>query len=163
MTTCKINQAVYGLGRMLRCLGFGLLVSVFACIFLPVKGQKVSPQRDVFYFECAGKKTQGSGIATGFPLNHPIRVQYKLNKTALTLAEIQADPHQLSAGQKPLPIKIYGNTLMTEFRNHRLGKDYEIQIRGDERLFSITIFPPNRLEPDTWYGQCINLSDPLSG
>ena len=143
---------------MLRFLSFGFLVSVVGLIPLPVKSQNVSPEADVFYFECTGKKTQGSGVATGFPMNHPIRVQYKLNKSELTLAEIQIDPHRLSAGQTPMPIKIYGNTLITEFRNRKLGQDYEIQIRGDERLFSITVFPSNRLEPDAWYGQCISNS-----
>ena len=89
-------------------------------------------------------------------MNHPVRVQYKLDLDASTLTEVDIDTEQLSAGKKPIKIKIYGKTLTSKFRNGRLKKDYEIQIRGDERLFSITIYPSSGFDPDARYGQCIN-------
>lgn len=89
-------------------------------------------------------------------MNHPVRVQYKLDLDASTLTEVDIDTEQLSAGKEPIDIKIYGKTLTSKFRNGRLKKDYEIQIRGDERLFSITIYPSSGFDPDAWYGQCIN-------
>ena len=70
------------------------------------------------------------------------------------------DTRELTAGQKPIPVQLYGKVLITEFRNRILQKDYEIQIRGDERLFSITVFPPSRIDPDAWYGQCNNIKSP---
>ena len=46
---------------------------------------------------------------------------------------------------------------MAKFRNTNLSKDYEIQIRGDEKLFSITVYPDGIYEPDAWYGTCQSL------
>ena len=111
---------------------------------------------NIFYFECKGRRTQGSGVATGFPMNYPVRVQYKLDLDASTLTEVDIDVEQLSAGEEPIDIKIYGKVLTSKFRNDTLNKNYEIQIRGDERLFSITIFPSIGFDPDVWYGQCLN-------
>ena len=118
--------------------------------------QEKSDGSNIYYFECNGKRTQGSGAATGFPINHRVHVQYKLDLGASTLTEVGIDTEQLSAGKEPIEIKIYGKTLTTKFSNNRLKKDYEIQIRGDERLFSITIFPSSGFDPDAWYGQCLN-------
>ena len=89
-------------------------------------------------------------------MNYPVRVQYKLDLDASTLTEVDIDTERLSAGNEPIDIKIFGKTLTTKFSNDRLNKDYEIQIRGDERLFSITVFPSNEFDPDAWYGQCLN-------
>ncbi|WP_206749791.1 hypothetical protein [Synechococcus sp. UW179A] len=111
---------------------------------------------NIFYFECRGKRTQGSGTATGFPMNHPVHVQYKLDLGASTLTEVDIDTDKLSAGKEPIDIKIYGKTLTTKFHNKKIKKDYEIQIRGDDRLFSITIFPSSGFNPDAWYGRCTN-------
>ena len=141
---------------MLRRFSIGLLASAVTIAPLPLKGQEESHRSNVFYFECNGKRTQGSGAATGFPMNHPVRVQYKLDLDASTLTEVDIDTEQLSAGKEPIDIKIYGKTLTTKYRNGRLKKDYEIQIRGDERLFSITIYPSSGFDPDAWYGQCLN-------
>ena len=141
---------------MLRHLTLGLLVSAIGSSHCPLMAQEKSETQKVYDFECSGTKTQGSGVATGFPVNHPVRVQYQLDLGALTLTEVEIDPPELSAGQKPIAIKIYGKTLITKFRNDQLQKDYEIQIRADERLFSITVFPSGTFEPDAWYGQCIS-------
>jgi len=89
-------------------------------------------------------------------MNYPVRVQYKLDLDASTLTEVDIDTERLSAGNEPIDIKIYGKTLTTKFSNDRLNKDYEIQIRGDERLFSITVFPSSGFDPDAWYGLCLN-------
>lgn len=124
------------------------------------KAQMDGEQAQLFTFECEGTKTQGSGSATGFPMNHPVRVQYKLDLAASTLTELDIDTRELTAGKNPIPVQIHGNILRTQFRNQKLQKDYEIQIRGDERLFSITVFPSNRFEPDTWYGQCMRIPAP---
>jgi hypothetical protein len=145
---------------MLFYLSLGLLAAAIGAAPLPLKAQEGGSQTNSVYFQCRGEKTQGSGSATGFPMNHPILVKYQLDQTALTLTEVDIDPRELSAGQDPIPVKIYGNTLITEFRNRGLQKDYEIQIRGGERLFSITVFPSNRFEPDAWYGQCVNMPAP---
>lgn len=112
----------------------------------------------VVSFECSGKKTQGSGVATGLPMNHPIRVRYQLDTDASTLIEMEISDEQLSSGRQPIPVKLYGNLLITKFSNRNLDKDYEIQIRGDEKLFSVTVFPEGIYEPDTWYGACQSLS-----
>ena len=112
----------------------------------------------VVSFECSGKKTQGSGVATGFPMNHPIRVRYQLDTDASTLIEMEISDEQLSSGRQPIPVKLYGNLLITKFSNRNLDKDYEIQIRGDEKLFSVTVFPEGIYEPDAWYGACQSLS-----
>ena len=141
---------------MLRRLSIGLLASAVICSPMPSTAQEGSIGSNIFYFECSGKRTQGSGAATGFPMNHPVRVQYKLNLDESTLTEINIDTEQLSAGKEPINIKIYGKTLTTKFSNDRLMKDYEIQIRGDERLFSITVFLSSGFDPDVWYGQCLN-------
>ena len=93
-------------------------------------------------------------------MNYPVRVQYKLDLDASTLTEVDIDTERLSAGNEPIDIKIYGKTLTTKFSNDRLNKDYEIQIRGDERLFSITVFPSSGFDPDAWYGQCRNRKSP---
>ena len=111
----------------------------------------------VVSFECRGEKTQGSGVATGLPMNHPIRVRYQLDTEGSTLTEIEISDEQLSSGRKPIPVKIYGNLLMAKFRNPNLRKDYEIQIRGDEKRFSITVYPEGIYEPDAWYGSCQSL------
>ena len=116
----------------------------------PVRASVVS-------FECRGEKTQGSGVATGLPMNHPIRVRYQLDTEGSTLTEIEISDEQLSSGRKPIPVKIYGNLLMAKFRNPNLRKDYEIQIRGDEKRFSITVYPEGIYEPDAWYGTCQSL------
>ena len=108
-------------------------------------------------FECNGEKTQGSGVATGLPMNHPIRVRYQLDTEGSTLTQIEISDEQLSSGPKSIPVKIYGNLLMAKFRNPNLGKDYEIQIRGDEKRFSITVYPDGIYEPDAWYGTCQSL------
>ena len=112
----------------------------------------------VVSFECSGKKTQGSGVATGLPMNHPIRVRYQLDTDASTLIEMEISDEQLSSGRQPMPVKLYGNLLITKFSNRNLNKDYEIQIRGDEKRFSVTVFPEGIYEPDTWYGACQSLS-----
>ena len=112
----------------------------------------------VVSFECSGKKTQGSGVATGLPMNHPIRVRYQLDTDASTLIEMEISDEQLSSGRQPIPVKLYGNLLIAKFSNRNLDKDYEIQIRGDEKLFSVTVFPEGIYEPDTWYGACQSLS-----
>ena len=111
----------------------------------------------VVSFECSGEKTQGSGVATGLPMNHPIRVRYQLDTEGSTLTEIDISDEQLSAGRTSIPVKIYGNLLMAKFRNPNLRKDYEIQIRGDEKRFSITVYPEGIYEPDAWYGSCQSL------
>ena len=111
----------------------------------------------VVSFECSGKKTQGSGVATGLPMNHPIRVRYQLDTDASTLIEMEISDEQLSSGRQPIPVKLYGNLLITKFSNRNLDKDYEIQIRGDEKRFSVTVFPEGIYEPDTWYGTCQSL------
>ena len=121
-------------------------------IYARESGEKAN----VFIFECSGTKTQGSGSATGFPMHHPILVRYKLDLNEPTLKEVDIDTHELSAGEEPIAVQIFGKNLSTTFHNQNLGKDYEIQIRGEERLFSITIYPSNNIDPDTWYGQCIN-------
>ena len=107
----------------------------------------------VVSFECSGKKTQGSGVATGLPMNHPIRVRYQLDTDASTLIEMEISDEQLSSGPTSIPVKIYGNLLMAKFRNTNLSKDYEIQIRGDEKLFSsrfiqtVSMNPMHGMEP----------------
>ena len=145
---------------MFRCLFCGLFTVALAIIPASLKAQVDHSEQNIFYIECSGKKTQGSGAATGLPINHPILVQYKFDPTLLTLTEINIAPHELTAGQKPVPVQVYGKVLTTEFRNRKLQKDYEIQIRGDDRLFSITVFPANLFDPDVWYGQCINIQIP---
>ena len=142
---------------MFRCLSLGFLATAIVSLPFPLTAQSDPIERNVFYVECSGKKTQGSGVATGFPMNYPILVQYKLDRSALTLTEMAIDARELTAGQQPIPVQLHGKILFAEFRNHILHKDYEIQIRGLERLFSITIFPPSRFDPDTWYGQCKNI------
>lgn len=84
-------------------------------------------------------------------------MSYKLDQMASTLIEVEIDPSELSAGNEPIPIKMYGKTLIAKFKNSDLQKDYEIQIRGDDRLFSITIYPPTGFDPDAWYGQCLKI------
>ena len=91
-------------------------------------------------------------------MNHPIRVRYQLDTDASTLIEMEISDEQLSSGRQPIPVKLYGNLLITKFSNRNLDKDYEIQIRGDEKLFSVTVFPEGIYEPDTWYGACQSLS-----
>ena len=154
------NNALIISTLMLRCLSLGLLATALVIFPLPLRAQADHNKQRVFYIECSGRKTQGSGAATGFPMNHPILVQYKLDQNASTLTEIAIDTRELTAGQKPIPVQLHGKVLITEFRNRILQKDYEIQIRGDERLFSITVFPPSRIDPDAWYGQCNNIKSP---
>ncbi len=89
------------------------------------------------------------------PNDYPVRV-IQIGSGCVDLTEVDIDTERLSAGNEALDIKIYGKTLTTKFSNDRLNKDYEIQIRGDERLFSITVFPSNGFDPDAWYGQCLN-------
>ena len=139
---------------MLLRLSLLLLSSAIAIAPLSLRAKEGGKRTDLFYFECNGKKTQGSGVATGFPINHPIIVRYELNLAKSTLAEIDIDTPALTSGAEPIKVQIYGKNLSTKFHNDRLAKDYEIQIRGDERLFSITVYPANGFEPDTWYGQC---------
>ena len=141
---------------MLRRITIGLLACAVAIAPLPLKAQEWSDRSNIFHFECNGRRTQGSGAATGLPMHHPVRVQYKLDLDASTLTEVDIDVEQLSAGEEPIDIKIYGKVLTSKFRNDTLNKNYEIQIRGDERLFSITIFPSIGFDPDVWYGQCLN-------
>ena len=87
------------------------------------KAQIDAEQAQLFTFECEGKKTQGSGSATGFPMNHPVRVQYELDLAASTLTEVDIDTRELTAGENPIPVQIYGNILRTQFRNQKLQKD----------------------------------------
>ena len=145
---------------MLRGLFLGVLFTAISIAPLPLKAQASPAEQNDVYIECRGKKTQGSGLATGFSLNHPVLVHYKLDQTASTLNEVDIDVSELSAGREPIPIKMYGKTLMAKFRNRTLRKDYEIQIRGDDRLFSITVFPSSGFDPDTWYGQCVKIQSP---
>jgi len=67
---------------------------------------------NIFYFECKGRRTQGSGVATGLPINYPVRVQYKLDLDASTLTEVEIDTERLSAGNEPIDIKIMGKHLL---------------------------------------------------
>ena len=145
---------------MLLRLSIGLLASVVGCSAMPSIAHEGRNGSNIFYFECKGRRTQGSGVATGFPMNYPVRVQYKLDLDASTLTEVDIDTERLSAGGEPIDIKIYWKTLTTKFSNDRLNKYYEIQIRGDERLFSITVFPSSGFDPDAWYGQCRNRKSP---
>ena len=142
---------------MLRCLSLGVLAATLSIAALPLKAQDAPSEQTIILIQCSGKKTQGSGVATGFPLNHPILVQYKLDQIALNLVEIDIDSRELTAGNEPLPVVMHGNNLIAKFKNRFLQKDYEIQISGDDRLFSITIFPSSRFDPDVWYGKCINI------
>ena len=130
-----------------KCAAFSMLLLAVAS---PISASSVN-------FECRGIKTQGSGVATGLPMNHPIRVRYQLDTQGLTLTETELSDEQLSSGPTSIPVKIYGNLLMAKFRNTNLSKDYEIQIRGDEKLFSITVYPDGIYEPDAWYGTCQSL------
>ena len=91
-------------------------------------------------------------------MNHPVRVRYQLNTDSSILIETEMSDQQLSSAEQPIPVKIYGNLLMAKFRNSNLQKDYEIQIRGDEKIFSITVYPEGIYEPDAWYGTCESLS-----
>ncbi|MEC7247580.1 hypothetical protein [Synechococcus sp. A18-25c] len=127
-----------------------LLSLTMVGIPLPVRAAVVS-------FECRGEKTQGSGVATGLPMNHPLRVRYRLDTDASMLTEMEISDEQLSTGQQLIPVKIYGNLLIAKFSNLNTGKDYEIQIRGDEKRFSITVYPEGIYEPDAWYGACQSL------
>ena len=145
---------------MLRCLSLGILFATISIAPLPVKARAKPGEPNVVHIECRGKKTQGSGLATGFSINHPVLVRYKLDQTTSTLIEFDIDADQLSAGQEPIPIKIYGKALLAKFRNRNLQKDYEIQISGDDRLFSITVFPSSGFDPDVWYGQCVKIHSP---
>ena len=142
---------------MLRCLSLGVLLTINFVSPLPLKARVSPAEQNVVHIECRGKKTQGSGLATGFSNNHPVLVSYKLDQMASTLIEVEIDPSELSAGNEPIPIKMYGKTLIAKFKNSDLQKDYEIQIRGDDRLFSITIYPPTGFDPDAWYGQCLKI------
>lgn len=145
---------------MLRCLSLGVLVTAFLIAPPPLRAQEAPAEKNVVSIECRGKKTQGSGVATGFPINHPVLVRYTLDQIASTLVEVDIDVIELSAGKEPVPIKMYGKTLMAKFRNRNLRKDYEIQVRGDDRLFSITVFPSSGFDPDAWYGQCVRIQSP---
>ena len=142
---------------MLRCLSLGLFAAAIAITPFPLKALEDSSENKVFFIECRGKKTQGSGAAIGFPINHPIVVRYKLDQTTSTLTEIDIDARELTVGKKPFPVEMYGKTVIAKFRNRNLQKDYEIQIRGGERLFSITVYPSSSFEPDAWYGSCSSL------
>ena len=130
-----------------KCAAFSMLLLAVAS---PISASSVN-------FECRGIKTQGSGVATGLPMNHPIRVRYQLDIEGATLTESEISDQKLSSGREPIPVKIYGNLLMAKFRNANLRKDYEIQIRGDEKRFSITVYPEGIYEPDAWYGSCQSL------
>ena len=145
---------------MFRCLSLGVLVTAISIVPLPLKAQASSAEQNVVHIECRGKKTQGSGVATGFSINYPVLVRYKLDQSASALIEIEINPSELSVGKEPIPIKMYGKTLMAKFQNRNLRKDYEIQIRGDDRLFSITVFPSSGFDPDAWYGQCVKIQSP---
>ena len=145
---------------MLLRLSLLLLSSAIAIAPLSLRAKEGGERTDLFYFECYGKKTQGSGAATGFPINHPIVVRYEFNLTKSTLTEINIDTPALTANTEPIKVQIYGKNLSTKFHNDSLAKDYEIQIYGDERLFSITVYPVNGFEPDAWYGQCETISEP---
>ncbi len=140
---------------MLSCLSLGVLFAAIAIAPLSLKAQASPVDQNDVYIKCHGKKTQGSGLATGFSINHPVIVYYKLDHMASTLVEVDIDVSELSAGIEPIPIEMYGKNLTAKFRNSNIGKDYEIQIRGDDRLFSITIFPSSGFDPDAWYGQCV--------
>ena len=145
---------------MIRHQSIGLIACVVCFFSLPLMAQEGNKQSNIFYFECNGTRTQGSAAATGFPMNHPIRVQYKLDLDTSTLTEVDIDTDELSAGKVPIHIKIYGKTITSRFLNNKLKKDYEIQIRGDDRLFSITVFPSSGFDPDVWYGQCVKIHSP---
>ena len=145
---------------MLLRLSLLLLSSAIAIAPLSLRAKEGGERTNLFYFECYGKKTQGSGAATGFPINHPIFVRYEFNLTKSTLTEINIDTPALTANTEPIKVQIYGKNLSTKFHNDSLAKDYEIQIYGDERLFSITVYPVNGFEPDTWYGQCETILEP---
>ena len=145
---------------MLRCLSLSIFVAAIPMASLSLWVQASTAEQNDVYIECRGKKTQGSGLATGFSINHPVLVNYKLDQIASTLVETSIDVSELSAGTEPIPIQMYGKTLMARFRNRKLRKDYEIQIRGDDRLFSITVFPSSGFDPDAWYGQCVKTQSP---
>ena len=130
-----------------KCAVFSMLLLAVAS---PISANSVN-------FECSGIKTQGSGVATGLPMNHPIRVRYQLDTEGSFLTEMEISDVKLSSAPKSIPVKIYGNLLMAKFRNPNLNKDYEIQIRGDEKRFSITVYPDGIYEPDAWYGTCQSL------
>ena len=129
--------------------------AVFSILLLVIASSSRASSVD---FECSGIKTQGSGVATGLPMNHPIRVSYQLDSDASILTETKISDAKLSSGQQAIPVKIYGNLLMAKFRSPSLRKDYEIQIRGDEKRFSITVYPEGIYEPDAWYGACQSLT-----
>ena len=135
-----------------------MLRSLFALFSLTTLVTPVSVSAAIVGFECSGEKTQGSGVATGLPMNHPVRVRYQLNTDSSILIETEMSDQQLSSAEQPIPVKIYGNLLMAKFRNSNLQKDYEIQIRGHEKIFSITVYPEGIYEPDAWYGTCESLS-----
>ena len=141
----------------LRWKGDPMIQALLALLSLTMVVTPDPVKAAVVGFECNGEKTQGSGVATGLPMNHPIRVRYQLDTEGSTLTQIEISDEQLSSGPKSIPVKIYGNLLMAKFRNPNLGKDYEIQIRGDEKRFSITVYPDGIYEPDAWYGTCQSL------
>ena len=142
---------------MLRWKGYPMIQALLALLSLTMLVIPDPARAAVVRFACGGEKTQGSGVATGLPMNHPIRVLYQLNTERSTLTEIDISDEQLSAGRTSIPVNIYGNLLMAKFRNPNLRKDYEIQIRGDEKRFSITVYPEGIYEPDAWYGACQSL------
>jgi len=146
---------------MLRCLSQGVLVTAVSVALLPLKAQISPVEQNTVHIECRGKKTQGSGMATGFSINHPVLVRYKLDQSASSLVEIDIDPSELTAGKHPIPIKMYGKTLLAKFKNQNVQKDYEIQIRGDDRLFTITVSPSSGFDPDAWYGQCSKIQSSI--
>ena len=141
----------------LRWKGNPMIQALLSLLSLTMVVTPDSVRADVVSFECSGEKTQGSGVATGLPMNHPIRVRYQLDTEGLFLTEMEISDVKLSSASKSIPVKIYGNLLMAKFRNPNLNKDYEIQIRGDEKRFSITVYPDGIYEPDAWYGTCQSL------
>ena len=93
---------------MLLRLSLLLLSSAIAIAPLSLRAKEGGERTDLFYFECNGKKTQGSGAAKGFPTNHPIVVRFEFNLAKSTLTEIDVDTPALTAGAEPIKVRIYG-------------------------------------------------------